>query len=115
MKILINTQDVKETLFREEKELAKMFFNTKKYPIEFIRGVQVSMYIANTVYHSTSDIESAIKELEERIENMGVTIIKCGYWFILAYLHYMNDDVILSILASECIKVSYKKAVSDNG
>ena len=80
-----------------------------------IKPVQDSMYIANTVYHSTSDIESAIKELEERIENMGVTIIKCGYWFILAYLHYMNDDVILSILASECIKVSYKKAVSDNG
>lgn len=115
VKILINTHDVKETLFREEKELAKMLFNTKEYPIEFITGVQDSMNIANTVYHSTSDIESAIKELQDRIKNMGDTIIKCGYWFILSYLHYMNDDVILSVIASGCVKGCYRTVVSDNG
>ena len=115
VKILINTHDVKETLFREEKELAKMLFNTKEYPIGFITGRQDSMNIANTVYHSTSDIESAIKELQDRIKNMGDTIIKCGYWLILSYLHYMNDDVILSIIASRCVKGCYITAVSDNG
>lgn len=114
VKILINTRDVKETLFREEKELAKLFFNTKEYPIGFITGVQDSMNIANTVYHSTGDIECAIKELQDRIANMVATVVKSGYWFILAYLHYMNDDVILSIIASECIKVCYRTAVSDN-
>lgn len=112
MKILIDTQDVKKTLFREEKELAKMFFDTKEYPIGFITGVQDAVNIANAVYHSSGDIECAIKELQKRIEKMvDDTIIKCGFWFILSYLHYMNDDVILSIIASECIKGCYKKAV----
>ena len=115
MKILINTQDVKETIFREEKEFAKLLFNTKEYPIGFITGIQDSMNIANTVYHSTSDIESAIKELQDRIKNMDDTIIKCGYWFILSYLHYMNDDVMLSLIASGCVKGCYIMAVSDNG
>lgn len=74
-----------------------------------------SMNIANTVYHSTSDIESAIKELQDCIENIGEMVVKSGYWFILSYLHYMNDDVILSIIACECIKVCYRLGVSDNG
>lgn len=113
-KLLINTRDVKETLFREEKELAKMLFNTKEYPIGFITGVQDSMNIVNTVYHSTSDIESAIKELQDRIVNMTVSAVKSGYWLILSYIYYMNDDVMLSIIASECIKVCYRTAVSDN-
>lgn len=114
MKKLIDTQDVKKTLFREEKELAEMFFDMKEYPIGFITGVQDSINIANTVYHSTGDIESAIKELEERVINKTATVVKTGYWFILSYLHYMNDDVILSIVASTCIKSCYRMAVSDN-
>lgn len=114
MKILIDTQDVKKALFREEKELSDMLFGRKEYPIGFITGIQDSMNIANTVYHSTGDIESAIKELQERVEKMNVTIIKCGYYFILSYLHYMNDDIILSIIASQCIEACYRLAVSDN-
>lgn len=114
MKILIDTQDVKKTLFREEKELSDILFGRKDYPIGFITGVQESMNIANTVYHSTGDIESAIKELEERVINMSATVVKTGYWFILSYLHYMNDDTILFVIASQCINECYRLAVSDN-
>ena len=114
MKILINTQDVNKALIRYEKELSKALFGREKYPLGFITGVQNSMNIANIAYHATGDIESAIKELQERVENMDITIIKCSYWFTLSYLHYMNDDTILSTLASACLKVCYKEAVTDN-
>lgn len=114
MKILINTQDVKETLFREEKELARMFFGTKEYPIGFITGVQDSMNIANTVYHSTPYLIVVISELATRILYMDDSVIKCGYYFIMSYLHYMNDETTLALIASHCITSCYK-AVSDNG
>nr|DAO66681.1 MAG TPA: hypothetical protein [Caudoviricetes sp.] len=114
MKKLINTQDVKETMFREEKELAKMFFDTKEYPIGFITGVQDSMNIANTVYRSTPYLIVVIAELATRILDMDDSTIKCGYYFIMSYLHYMNDEKMLALIASHCIKSCYK-AVSDNG
>lgn len=114
MKRLIDTQNVKETLFREEKELARMFFNMKEYPIGFITGVQESMNIANITYARSQDIESVINELQARVEKMNNTPIKSGYYFILSYIHYINDDLILSLLASKCIIASYKLGVLDN-
>lgn len=114
MKRLINTQDVKETLFREEKELSKLLFNTMQYPNGFFTGIQDSMNIANITYARSQDIESSIKELQERLEKMKDTVIKCGYYFILSYLHYMNDETILSIIASQCVGACYRVAVSDN-
>jgi hypothetical protein len=109
MKILINTQEVKETLFKEEKELAKMFFESESYPLGFITGVQDSMNIANTVYHSTPSITLVICELATRILDMNDSVIKCGYYFIMSYLHYMNNEMMLSLIASHCINACYKK------
>ena len=113
MKILINTQDVKKALFREEKELAKTFFDTKEYPIGFITGVQDAMNIANTVYHSAPYLIAVISELATRILDMDDSVIKCGYYFIMSYLLYLNDETMLSLIVSHCIKFCYE-AVSDN-
>lgn len=113
MKTLIDAQILKGTLFREEKELSNILFEREKYPIGFITGVQESMNIAKTVYQSTVDIESAIKELQDRVEKMDITVIKCGYYFVLSFLHYINNELTLSLLAAKCIIACYK-AVNDN-
>lgn len=114
MKRLINALNVRDVLFREEKKLAKMMFNTKEYPVGFITGVQDSINIANIIYARSQEIESAIKEVQERILNMPESTVKSGYWFILSYLHYMNNDVVLSMVATKCIIACYKNRVTDN-
>lgn len=114
MKILINTQEVRETLFKEEKKLAKMLFESESFPIGFLTGVQDSMNIANTLYHSTPSLTPVICELVTRILDMNDSVIKCGYYFIISYLHYMNNEMLLSLIASRCINTCYKKVVSDN-
>lgn len=114
MKTLIDAQVLKKTLFREEKELSNILFERKEYPVGFIAGTQDAIYIANTVYHSTVDIESAIKELQKCVEKMDITVIKCGYYFVLSFLHYMNNELISSLLAAKCITACYKIGVTDN-
>ena len=111
---LINTKEVKEVLFKEEHELAKQLFGIESYPLGFISAVQLSMNIANIVYDSTADIEIAIKELDERLDNIERNVVKCAYYFTLSFLHYLNDDLFLSLLACACIKPCYKEGVSDN-
>lgn len=114
MKRLINTQDVKETLFREEEELAKTLFASESYPIGFITGVQEAMNIVNTSYKSHSYLVDAICELAGRLLNMKDSVIKCGYYFIMSYLHYLENNLALSLMATECIIACYNKVVSDN-
>ena len=113
MKTLIDAQILKKTLFREEKELSNILFGRKEYPDGFISGIQDAIYIANAVYYSTIDIESAIMKLQERVEKMDITVIKCGYYFVLSFLHYINDELTLSLLASKCI-ISCYKVVTEN-
>lgn len=114
MKRLIDTQEVKEALFKQESELSKQLFGLESYPLGFIGGVQTAMNIANIVYSGTSNLETVIKELDEQIDNIAVNNVKCGYYFILSFLHYLNDDLFLSLLASACIKPCYQEGVSDN-
>lgn len=114
MKTLIDAQILKETLFREEKELSNILFGRKEYPNGFISGTQDAIYIANAVYYSTLDIESAIMELQKCVEKMNITVIKCGYYFVLSFLHYINNELTLSMLAGKCIIACYKRGVTDN-
>lgn len=111
---LINAVVMRETVLREEKELAKLLFGIETYPLGFITGFQDSINIANIIYARTQDIESAIDELDGRLKGLNDKVIKCGYYFTLSYLHYINDDLTLAMLASLCIKSCYKKAVTDN-
>ena len=111
---LINAVVMRETVWREEKELAKLLFGVETYPTGFIAGIQDSINIANFTYARTQDIESVIDDLQGRLTGLNDEIIKCGYYYTLSYLHYINDDLILSMLASSCIKSCYKKAVTDN-
>lgn len=111
---LINAVETRETVLREEKELAKLLFGTETYPLGFITGLQASINIANFTYAITQDIENVIDELSGCLTGLNDMIIKCGYYFTLSYLHYINDDLILSMLANLCIQSCYKKAVSDN-
>ena len=109
MNRLINTVVLKELVLQEEKELAKLLFEEEIYPMGFITGLQDSMNTANITYARTQCIESAIDELDGRLTGLNNKVIKCGYYFTLSYLHYINDDLFLSMLASSCIKSCYKK------
>lgn len=110
---LINPVIMKETVLREEKELAELVFEEETYPIGFITGLEDSMNVANITYARTQDIESAIDELKGRLTGIN-NVIKCGYYFTLSYLHYINNELTLSMLAAKCITACYKKAVNDN-
>ena len=114
MKKLIDAQILKKTLLREEEELSNILFGRKEYPNGFIAGIQDAIYIANAVYYSTVDIESAITELQKCVEKMDITVIKCGYYFVLSFLHYINNELTLSILAGKCIIACYKYEVTNN-
>lgn len=113
MKTLIDAQILKEALFREEKELSNILFGKRDYPDLFLQGIKDAIYIANAVYYSTVDIESAITELQKRVEKMDITDVKCGYYFVLSFLHYMNNELTLSLLAAKCI-IACHKVVTDN-
>ena len=114
MKSLINITQLKEALIRDEKELAKMFFEAENYPERFLTGVLHSSTIANHIYALYYDIDIVIVELFKRLGAINDSCEKCGYYFVMSYLHYINDDLNLCLLASKCIKSCYKKAVTNN-
>lgn len=108
MKRLIDTKQLKETLIREENELSKIFFESEKYPIGFLTGVEQSMSLANIAYVMSYDIDNAIETLFNRLDGINNECVKCGYYFVLSFLHYINDDLTLCLLASRCIQSCYR-------
>lgn len=113
MKILINTKQIKDTLFKNENEMSKMFFETENYPMGFLTGINQSIKIANNAYVMSYDINTVIYELFNCLGNIKDKNIKCGYYFVLSFLHYINNELNLSLLASKCITACYKKRGGD--
>ena len=108
MKRLINANQVKDVLFKNENEISKMFFEAENYPIGFLTGINQSINLANTAYEMSYDINIAIDELFESLSAIKDKAVKCGYYFVLSFLHYINDELNLALLASKCITACYK-------
>ena len=114
MKSLIDATQLRKALLKDENQIAKMFFKTENYPIGFLTGIFHSATIANHIYALHYDIDIAIEELFNRLDTINDNCEKCGYYFVMSYLHYINDDLILALLASQCIQSCYKRGVIKN-
>ena len=110
---LINTKQLIDALIRDENELSKKLFKTENYPIGFLSGIEQSITLVNIAYVRSYDVDIAIDELFKQLDTIKDKNVKCGYYFILAYLHYINNQLDLS-LSTKCVKSCYKWEVVKN-
>ena len=96
------------TILQDEKELSKLLFEEKEFPVGFKTGIYDAVGIANRTYRNTSSIIEAIDELSVHLGTFRNKNIEYGYYFILSYLYFLLNDKATSLMAIACITNSYK-------
>ena len=97
-----------DTIMYKEKTLSNLLFEEKEFPVGFKTGIYDAVDIANRTYRNTSSIIKSIVELAKHLGTFRNENIEYGYYFILAYLHFLMNDNLMSLMAINCITNYYK-------